>query len=104
MNDQNMSKMEEFRVELEEIRRNEGELCVAIVGRDGEYWKDAMTAAESCADVILPLPEDLKIHEYKRILIRYHCHCLMYSSEFEELAYHVENDGVTWVQSLMHIG
>ena len=78
-------------------------VSIAVVGKKSPHWAEAMAAAGSKADVVVPLPEDQPLHRYKRLLNEYQCGCLMYSQEYEELAYRIQNDGVTLVHCYIPI-
>ena len=72
-------------------------LRAAIIGKASGSWASAIVAAGLCDAMILPLDETLKIHQYKRILNQYRCNCLVYSPEFDELAYMLKNTGTTMI-------
>jgi hypothetical protein len=76
---------------------------VAVVGRGAEYWPEAVTAAERCSAGVVLLEEDMPLHGYKRTLNEYDCRCLMYSQKYEELAYRINNDGVTRISEYIKI-
>lgn len=73
------------------------ELNIAIIGRDSARWGSALIAAGLCGARISVLDETLQIHQYKRLLNEHGCNCLIYSQDFAELAYMLENTGTTMV-------
>ena len=92
-----------FEEVLTEMPRNDGneKPVIALVGREAKNWDAAVLAAKNVGAQVVTLEEGLPMHKYKRLLNEYHCDCLMYSRDYEELAYHVENTGTTLVHAFI---
>lgn len=88
--------IQRFRKVIESIPKESRN--VAIVGREADYWPEAVVAAEQCAASVILMEERMLLHGYKRALNAYDCRCLIYGEEYEEMAYRVENDGTTLVE------
>lgn len=80
-----------------------GHLRTAVLGKSSKGWASAIVAAGLCNAMILPLDETLQIHQYKRVLNQYHCNCLIYPPEFDELVYMLKNTGTTTISCYIRL-
>ncbi len=94
-----MDMVSYYEQEMRDIPINDGneDPVIALIGKDAANWDAAVAAVKKTGGQIVFLEEGLPLHQYRLLLNEHRCDGLFYSRDYEELAYHVENNGTTMV-------
>lgn len=76
---------------------------VAILGNESYQWQVSLLTVLCGVGAIVPLDKDWELREMKRYANKTNCNYMIFSEEFEDVAWNLYNDAVTPIQNYLCI-